>query len=226
MYNKEELLDKIKGHKCIEEHTDLLLQLIDDIDDFNEKYADRFADVYIDFVNESTGNECDPYESFNLKFKKNYKSEDNTVSVIISELSIKELDIAIYCLNKYFEELNGIQKCVRKSIKDSNEKIHKQIEEYNKNNEIFFKKIDGFTHSSLDTFTQQLLDGQLHDINRIEDVILKLKDNDCDVYSQHWINDYALVKLLRYYYNKCIDLEIKLKLAEDKNIVDSIIYKQ
>ena len=93
-------------------------------------------------------------------------------------------------------------------------------------NEIFFKKIDGFTHSSLDTFTQQLLDGQLHDINRIEDVILKLKDNDCDVYSQRWINDYALVKLLRYYYNKCIDLEIKLKLAEDKNIVDSIIYKK
>ena len=72
MYNKEELLDKIKGHKRIEEHADLLLQLIDEIDDFNAKYADRFADVYIDFVNESTGNECDPYESFNLKFKKNY----------------------------------------------------------------------------------------------------------------------------------------------------------
>ena len=226
MYNKEELLDKIKGHKHIEEHTDLLLTLIDEIDEFNEKYADRFADVYIDFVNESTGNEFDPYETFSLNFKKKYKSDNNIIPVIVSELNIKELDIAICCLSQYFEELNEIQKPVRKSIKDSNENIHKKIEEYNKNNEIFFKNIDSFTHSSLDTFTQQLLDGQLHDINRIEDVILKLKDNDCDVYSQHWINDYALVKLLRYYYNKCIDLEIKLKLAEDKNIVDSIIYKQ
>ena len=57
----------------------------------------------------------------------------------------------------------------------------------------------------------------------MENVILALKDYDWDIYSQRWINDYALVKLLRYYYNKCVDLEGKLKLAEDKIIVNQII---
>ena len=222
MFNKEELLNKVKGHIDVENNEDLLNSLIDEIDDFNERYVDRFGELYIDFVNESTGYEFDPYETFNIKIKKSYKGNE-VIPVIVSELSLKELDVAICTLTQYFEEFQGIKKVANDSLKESNDKIYKHIEEANKNNDIVFKTIENLSIAHLDTFTTQFLDGQLYNLNRSEEVILALKDHDWDKFSQRWVNDYALIKLLRYYYNKCADLEGKLKLAEDKIIVNQIM---
>ena len=88
---------------------------------------------------------------------------------------------------------------------------------------ILYKDIFGYRTCSLEEMNRQGINGILYDINRLPELIINLKDEDIDKYNQRWINDLALIELLKYYYHKCSDLQVKLAMAEDKNIVNSII---
>jgi hypothetical protein len=66
---------------------------------------------------------------------------------------------------------------------------------------VVFASIDGLRKQKLEDFTQQPLDGILYDINRNAATILTFIDDP------KWVNDFALTKLLEYYYNKCKEYE-------------------
>lgn len=66
---------------------------------------------------------------------------------------------------------------------------------------VVFASIDGLRKQKLEDFIQQPLEGMLYDINRDAATILTF------VYDPKWVNDFALTKLLEYYYNKCKEQE-------------------
>ena len=66
-----------------------------------------------------------------------------------------------------------------------------------RNGNIVVMDEEGLCRCKLSEFVKQPLEGQLYDINRLESVILSFVDKDT-----HWVNDYALVQLVRYYYDK------------------------
>jgi len=224
MYNKEELLKKIEGH-IKENEIKLLNSLIDDLDEFNKKYADRFIEVYIDFDDVGNDSEWDTYETFSLRIKPTFDSKQTYKegNNIHSGMSLDELDTACCVLEQYFEEKDDIVKEVEESLKNDNEKLATRILDEYKSGNIIYKDMEGLKIAKLDTFTRQLIDGQLYDLNRLQEVILSLKDEDISRYHQAWINDMALMHLCKYYYNKCANLEAELRRAEDKIITNQIM---
>ena len=82
------------------------------------------------------------------------------------------------------------------SIKD------KVLSEWEKGN-LVFADIEGLKSIKFEDFIQQPLDGMLYDINRNLATILTSIDDP------KWVNDFALTKLLEYYYNRCKELENK-----------------
>ena len=78
----------------------------------------------------------------------------------------------------------------------------KVISEWNKGN-LVYADIEGLKSIKFEDFIQQPLDGMLYDINRDLATILTYIDDT------KWVNDFALTKLLEYYYNKCKDYEAK-----------------
>ena len=66
---------------------------------------------------------------------------------------------------------------------------------------VVFASAEGFHKQKLEDFTQQPLEGMLYDINRDAATILTFVDDP------KWVNDFALTKLLEYYYNKCKEQE-------------------
>jgi len=70
------------------------------------------------------------------------------------------------------------------------------LKEYEKGN-IVYRDIQGVKSISIENFIKQPLDGILYDLNRLEEVILTHAPTD-----EKWINDFALVKLLKYYYEE------------------------
>lgn len=82
------------------------------------------------------------------------------------------------------------KKEIRKSICD------KVLAEWDKGN-LVFADIDGLKSIKFEEFIKQPLDGMLYDINRNTATILTFLDDP------KWVNDFALTKLLEYYYNKC-----------------------
>ena len=74
---------------------------------------------------------------------------------------------------------------------------------------VVFASIEGLHKQKLEDFTQQPLDGMLYDINRNAATILTFIDDP------KWVNDFALTKLLEYYYNKCKEYE-KILSASNK----------
>lgn len=66
---------------------------------------------------------------------------------------------------------------------------------------VVFASIDGLRKQKLEDFTSQPLDGMLYDINRDTATILTFIEDP------KWVNDFALTKLLEYYYNKCKEYE-------------------
>lgn len=80
------------------------------------------------------------------------------------------------------------------SIKD------KVLAEWEKGN-LVFADFEGLKTIKFEDFINQPLDGMLYDINRDAATILTYIEDP------KWINDFALTKLLEYYYNKCKEQE-------------------
>ena len=100
------------------------------------------------------------------------------------------------------------------------------LEDYYKaqsESKILYQNAVGYIICSIEDMNRQGINDILCNINRLPEVIINSKDKDINKYNQRWINDLALVELLKYYYHKCHDLQVKLEMAEDKNIVNSII---
>ena len=70
----------------------------------------------------------------------------------------------------------------------------KVLIEYKKGN-ICYEDIEGIKTVPINEFVKQPIEGMLYDLNRLEEIILTRLGNN-------WINDYALVKLLRYYHKE------------------------
>lgn len=84
---------------------------------------------------------------------------------------------------------------------DTKEELKKLILDAWKDGYVVFASIDGLRKQKLEDFTQQPLEGMLYDINRDAATILTFVDDP------KWVNDFALTKLLEYYYNKCKEYE-------------------
>ena len=70
---------------------------------------------------------------------------------------------------------------------------------------IVFQTIEGIQKCKIEEFVKQPLEGQMYDINRDTVTILSFIDEPT------WLNNWANSKLVEYYYNRCKELEAKLK---------------
>ena len=84
---------------------------------------------------------------------------------------------------------------------ETKEELKKLILDAWKDGYVVFASIEGLHRQKLEEFTQQPLDGMLYDINRDTSTISTFLDDP------KWVNDFALTKLLEYYYNKCKEYE-------------------
>ena len=76
----------------------------------------------------------------------------------------------------------------------------KVLAEWDKGN-LVYADVDGLKSIKFDDFIKQPLEGMLYDINRCLPVIVTYIEDP------KWVNDFALTKLLEYYYNKCKEYE-------------------
>lgn len=83
---------------------------------------------------------------------------------------------------------------IRKSVCDL------VLAEWDKGN-IVYADIEGLKSVKFEDFVKQPLEGMLYDVNRNIATILTFLDDP------KWVNDFALTKLLEYYYNKCKEYE-------------------
>ena len=88
------------------------------------------------------------------------------------------------------------------------------LSEWDKGN-LVYADIEGLKSIKFEDFIKQPLEGMLYDINRDTATILTFLDDP------KWVNDFALTKLLEYYYNKCNSLKEENKLRKDE-LVKSI----
>ena len=70
---------------------------------------------------------------------------------------------------------------------------------------IVYRTIEGLEKQELSDFVRQPIEGQLYDINRDIATCLAFIDEPMGV------NNFASMVLLRYYYDKCMRLEEKVK---------------
>ena len=76
----------------------------------------------------------------------------------------------------------------------------KVLAECDKGN-LVYADIEGLKSIKFEDFIKQPLEGMLYDINRNAATILTFIEDP------KWVNDFALTKLLEYYYNKCKEQE-------------------
>lgn len=79
----------------------------------------------------------------------------------------------------------------------------KVVAEWEKGN-VCVATFDGIEIIPMTWFLEQPLDGMLYDMNRDEETILSFIED------RKWVNDYALTRMLRYYHDRCKELENKL----------------
>lgn len=89
---------------------------------------------------------------------------------------------------------------MKKEQKESESIKDMVLAEWEKGN-LVYADIEGLKSIKLEEFVKQPLDGMLYDINRDTATILTFLDDP------KWVNDFALTKLLEYYYNKCKEYE-------------------
>ena len=87
-----------------------------------------------------------------------------------------------------------MEKEIIESIRD------KVLAEWDKGN-LVYADIEGLKSIKLEEFVKHPLEGILYDISRNTAIILTFLDDP------KWVNDFALTKLLEYYYNKCKEYE-------------------
>lgn len=87
---------------------------------------------------------------------------------------------------------------------EEKELAEKILAEYKKGN-ICYRTIDGIFEMPIEEFVKQPLEGMLYDINRDGATIITFLNDP------KWTNDFALTKLLEYYYDRCKKLEKKLE---------------
>ena len=92
------------------------------------------------------------------------------------------------------------EKEIFESIRD------KVLAEWDKGN-LVYADVDGLKSIKFDDFIKQPLEGMLYDINRCLPVIVTYIED------LKWVNDFALTKLLEYYYNKCEEQEKTLSTS-------------
>ena len=92
------------------------------------------------------------------------------------------------------------EKEIFESIRD------KVLAEWDKGN-LVYADIDGLKSIKFEDFIKQPLEGMLYDINRCLPVIVTYIEDP------KWVNDFALTKLLEYYYNKCKEYEKTLSTS-------------
>ena len=93
-----------------------------------------------------------------------------------------------------------MEKEIIESIRD------KVLAEWDKGN-LVYADIEGLKSIKLEEFIKQPLEGMLYDINRNTATILTFLEDP------KWVNDFALTKLLEYYYNKCTEYEKTLSTS-------------
>lgn len=86
---------------------------------------------------------------------------------------------------------------------------NKVLSEWDKGN-LVYADIEGLKSIKFEDFIKQSLDGMLYDINRDTATILTF------IEEPKWVNDFALTKLLEYYYNKCKEQEKILSTSNEQ----------
>lgn len=75
---------------------------------------------------------------------------------------------------------------------------------------IVYQDFEGLKKCEITEFTKQPLAGQLYDINRDNATCIAL------INEGGWVNNFACARLVEYYYNKCQELESKLKEYDEQ----------
>ena len=96
-----------------------------------------------------------------------------------------------------------------KTEEDIKELILKEAEKGN----IVYQDMEGLHGVNIDDFVKQPFEGQLYDLNRSPEVILTF------INEPKWVNDYAMMLLLGYYYGELKEWKQKIQtaLAETSN---------
>jgi hypothetical protein len=81
------------------------------------------------------------------------------------------------------------------------EDLKKRILEEDEKGNIVIYTPDGLMLTKLDDLMQQPLEAILYDLNRNETVIMTFLDDP------KWVNDFALIQVTGYFYDKCKQLE-------------------
>lgn len=231
MYKKEEFFEKIRNHVKEDEHP-LVRSLVEEIETVNEKLKDKgeIYELFIDFYDVDEIFEFNPFLTYSLRIKPVDDNQDKPVVAyesLVGEMNLRELDNVVCAISSLIEEKENIESESAKDFLEHNSNLLKVVEDNRKQNRISFILFDGNVVSQdINKFTEQSLEGQLCDINRSEEMIKSFKDSDWSKYTQRWINDLALVQLLKFYYNKCKSLEGEISVLNDRIITNEIIGKK
>ena len=231
MYKKEEFFEKIRKHVKKDDHP-LIRSLVEEIETTNEKLKDKgeVYELFIDFYDVDEISEFNPFLTYSLKIKPVDDNNDKpaiTYESLVGEMNLQELDNVVCAVSSLIEEKENIESKSEKDFLEHNDKLLKIVEDNCKQNRISFIVFDGNVISQdINKFTEQCLEGQLYDINRSKDVIKSFKDSDWSKHTQRWVNDLALVQLLKYYYNRCKTLEGEISVLNDRIITNEIIGKK
>lgn len=226
MYKQEELFLKLKEHANLGEiKTKLLESLISDVDAVNEAKFPRDFEIYIDFDTDSN-DENNEYQTFQIRIKSRKSDETALVS---SGHTIESLDWNLDTLISFLEETDGSMPHTigwkqSEKMKKGNEKMLKRVQDFlNEKNLVYTTPDDSICCTALSHFENLDIDAQLAKLGRDADSITGKMNETVYPEDQHWINDLALVSLVKYYYNKCTTLESKLNQVEDELLVTKIM---